>query len=655
MSERGPIPWNAGPARGGGAGEPPIDPRRAPRTALTDRLPVQRDPSARPRQTADPIDPGQDRADPIDQDPWMGTAPTHRAPVGMGIPGVLETIRIVLCLIRGATGIGPGMAIAIPTSSLATPRSCRRRGAGPAEARGTAWMSVPLIASERPIANSRRNGADISSGAGISFSAFRRTSALTTHVRSSFTVSPGPGKTALMAKAVEQQKTEFRNQKSEVVVRFIGATPGSSDLRTLLSDPCRELGVTEIPQDMNELVRTFRAQLSTEQTGGKEEGAKPQPANQCQVVLFLDALDQLNPTDNARMLYWLPRELKPNVKFIVSVLEAEQVPKSDQAKLTSGIQRSAMLDDPFDLAHRIWPQSLLEVGALDESSGAELLNSWLTEAGRTLQDIQRREVLIRFAHCPLPLYLKLATKEAQRWKSWEGVPVPLGESVEALLEQLLVRLERPEHHGQTLVGRSLGDSQPVRTDSRKTNCSTCCRRQGRGAEFAAFPRISPRGSASRHRLVSSVCGHQPYMTRRRADGTVVMDFYHRQVGEAVRKRYLQSERTVPRPICILRSTSTSWTTGPNRSKPSVPAPSACLPRPARPTCARSSSYRTTGLRGGKLAGKDDPKSPYWDAVADLLTDWQFLEAKAEADPNFQEQESVETPVPSSASGGKTNE
>jgi hypothetical protein len=31
-----------------------------------------------------------------------------------------------------------------------------------------------------------------------------------------------------------------------------------------------------------------------------------------------------------------------------------------------------------------------------------------------------------------------------------------------------------------------------------------------------------------------------------------------------------------------------------------------------------------------LLGKDEPKSPHWDAVADLFTDLQFLEAKAEA-------------------------
>ena len=46
-------------------------------------------------------------------------------------------------------------------------------------------------------------------------------------------------------------------------------------------------------------------------------------------------------------------------------------------------------------------------------------------------------------------------------------------------------------------------------------------------------------------------------------------------------------------------------------------------------------------QAAKLGGKDNPKSPYWDAVADLLMDWQFLEAKAEADPDFREQESVE--------------
>lgn len=39
------------------------------------------------------------------------------------------------------------------------------------------------------------------------------------------------------------------------------------------------------------------------------------------------------------------------------------------------------------------------------------------------------------------------------------------------------------------------------------------------------------------------------------------------------------------------------------------------------------------LQVAKLVGKDDPQAKEWDAVADLLTDWQFLEAKAEAQPH----------------------
>ena len=41
------------------------------------------------------------------------------------------------------------------------------------------------------------------------------------------------------------------------------------------------------------------------------------------------------------------------------------------------------------------------------------------------------------------------------------------------------------------------------------------------------------------------------------------------------------------------------------------------------------------LEVAKLKGKDDPASPYWDKVADLFTELQFLEAKAEADPEEQ--------------------
>ena len=356
-----------------------------------------------------------------------------------------------------------------------------------------------------------------------------------------------------MAKAIAE--CGVRNAECKVVSRFIGATPGSSDLRSLLGDLCRELGVAEIPQDMNELVRAFRGQLSTEQSGSGQEEAKQPPPDQRRIVLFLDALDQLNPTDNARMLYWMPRELKPNVKLVVSVLESDQpAPQGNEANSPSGAipqsairnPQSAFHDDPFDLARRIWPESLVEIGPLDETSAAGLLNAWLAEAGRALQADQTAEVLGKFARCPLPLYLKLASEEVRRWKSWEGVPEPLSDTVEGILEQLLARLERPENHGQTLVSRSLGYlatgknglTEDELLDVLSKDKDVVQDFSKRSPESPKLEEKDPLPVIVWSRLFADM---NRYMTHRRADGTVVMDFYHRQVGEAVRKRYLRSE------------------------------------------------------------------------------------------------------------------
>ena len=412
-------------------------------------------------------------------------------------------------------------------------------------------------------------------------------------------------------------------------------------MRTVLIDLCRELEVTEIPQDMNELVRTFRAQLSTEQTGGKEEAPKAQPV-QRKVVMFLDALDQLNPTDNARMLYWMPQELKPGVKLVVSVLETELAALDGDKKPESRTPKSAFSEDPFDLARRIWPESLVEVGARDESSGAELLNAWLRDAGRTLQDDQRQHVLSRFAACPLPLYLKLAAQEAFRWKSWEGVPVPLGETVDAILDQLLSRLEQPQNHGATLVSRSLGYIATGKNGLTEDEMLDVLSRDKAGV-VKDFAKCSP-GSPRVDRLPVIVWSRlfadiRPYMTSRRADGTVVMDFYHLQAGEAVRRRYLATEEARVQAHLHLAEYFAAldfWA----ESLEAQRARAKRLPPTARPANVRKVvELPYHRLEVAKLAGKDDHKSPYWDAVADLLTNWQFLEAKAEADPNFQEQES----------------
>ena len=426
--------------------------------------------------------------------------------------------------------------------------------------------------------------------------------------------SSGSGKTAVLA----HSWLALRDAQPGVafVARFIGVTPGASDLRGLLTSLCQELGIEQTPTDLNELVSAFRDRLSP---GDKEEGAPPQEGR---VVIFLDALDQISDTDNARMLYWLPRELAPNVKLVLSVLDEK-----------------GEAGECFDIAKRIWPDALVEVGALGGDDAEALLDTWLEEAGRTLQPDQRGDVLAKFAGCPKPLYLRLAFQEARRWRSWDGLPcgaddVPgLNADVPGILDDLFWRLELPRHHGQMLASRALGYlgagknglTEDELLDVLSADADVMASFQQRSPDSPEVDRLPV---VVWSRLFADV---EPYMTRRRADGTVVLSFYHRQVGESVASRYLPDDERLRAHLHLADyfADQDYWA----ESLEAQRARARRLPPTPRPANIRKVvELPHHRLEAAKLGGVDDPKSPLWDAVADLLMDWQFLEAKAEADP-----------------------
>lgn len=426
----------------------------------------------------------------------------------------------------------------------------------------------------------------------------------------------GSGKTALMAQA-----WFTLSDSKQSVARFIGATPASAELRTLLRSLCQQLGIGAPPSEMNELVRAFRSRLAGPESG-EGNAVKPLPA-----VLFLDALDQLNPSDNARMLYWLPRTLAPGVKLVISVLQGQESSPEDQR------------DDPFSITK---PESLAEVGQLGPEEGKLLLETWLKEDGRTLQEGQINDILPKFERDGRPLYLKVAFEESRLWRSWDGLPcgadaVPgLNEGIEGILVDMLDRLERPRHHGRILVERALGHIAATKNGLTEDELLDVLSRDNevtndyleRNPESPKIDRIPV---VIWSRLYADL---KPYMTQRRADGTIVMNFYHRQVGEAVQKRYLVSEENRVRAHLRLAEyfdTLDFWA----ESLEAQQARAKRLPPTPRPANVRKVvELPYHRLEVAKLAGKDDPKSPHWDAIADLLTDWQFLEAKVEADPNI---------------------
>ncbi len=322
----------------------------------------------------------------------------------------------------------------------------------------------------------------------------------------------GSGKTALMAEAIA--RCQSHGPKGAVVYRFIGATPSSSDGRTLLQDLCRQVtrlygadGV-DIPAEFQQLVQEFPKRLAL--------ATAEQP-----LLLFLDALDQLSESDPARTLAWLPAQLPAHVRLVVSTLPGDCL---------SVLER------------RLPTSSLVALEPMAPDDGRELLDRWLRDAGRTLLPPQRAEVLGKFSQVGLPLYLKLAFEDVRRWKS-DANPedTVVSPNISGVIHDRFARLT--DDHGRITVERALG--------------YLCAARRGLSEDemldvlsidtdvFKDF-RARAHHDPPEQRLPVIVWSRlyfdlEPYLTERDAHGTPVLNFYHRQLGEAAAASFLQGD------------------------------------------------------------------------------------------------------------------
>ncbi len=368
----------------------------------------------------------------------------------------------------------------------------------------------------------------------------------------------GCGKTALLARAVEDIPAA-----KQPIVRFIGVTPRSSDLRSLLRSLCLEFrqrfekgadplegttpgaGLppfqTPLPSDIRELIDEFRKHL--------QAATAEQP-----VILFLDALDQLAETDNGRQLFWIPfGQLPSHVKIVVSCL-SDRDEKDPVAQPFIALQR-----------RKLPAENMISLNALSQDEAKTLLfNRWLPAIGRTVAKSQRHHIEQRLESeaCRQPLYLKLLFEEVKLWR-WYDEPTKnsstnredeaptepqateLGDGVSALLEQIFDRLSRPEHHGESLVKFVLGYITAARyglseteilevlfadTDYKEKLDETS---RLNNHTLPSEPRRIPIAIWSR--LRSDLA---PYLTERAAYGSNVLTFYHRQVAQYVSDKCL---------------------------------------------------------------------------------------------------------------------
>jgi len=447
----------------------------------------------------------------------------------------------------------------------------------------------------------------------------------------------GSGKSALMAKAIEESRSGIAN--CEIVSRFIGATPASSDARSLLESICRQVtriyvgDETTIPTDYKELVKEFGERLKL---------ATPQK----RLIVFLDALDQLSDADHARNLIWLPSELPEHVRLIVSTASGE--PGTPPHECKAALERKL-------------PSSLVRLEPMPREEADELLEAWLTEAGRTLQRLQRDEVLGKFdvsarttgegssneEQGGMPLYLKLAFEEARRWKSYTPA-VHLASDIPGIIRQLFDRLSLDLNHGKVIVERGLGYLAAAKNGLTEDELLDALARDvDVYASFLKLARHIPSDlqphlnaylreigeTGDPLRWLTSLSKDEvrfkefvkqmlerapelqlpivlwsrlffdlePYLTERSADGASLLSFYHRQLGNVVKEDFLAGDDARTRHASLADYFASQELFDKEKKTPNIRQLSE-LP------------YQQT-------------YGEQWDQLHETLTDFDFLEAK----------------------------
>jgi WD40 repeat protein len=341
----------------------------------------------------------------------------------------------------------------------------------------------------------------------------------------------GTGKTALVARAAQKA----RDAGLKPIVRFLGATSHSSSVRLLLTDLCEGFREThpvegDVPTDFLQLVHEFYHHLNA--------ASQDRP-----IILFLDALDQLDDADGGRQLAWLrSTPLPPHAKLVVSCLSdaADDNPAGEPYRA---------------LTHRRLLENSMPLDVLSPAEARSLLfDKWLPSAARRLSDAQRADIEARILpeesqECRRPLYLRILFEECRLWPSYKETEVAaLGRNVDELLKGLFDRLCGESNHGPT-VENALGYIASARYGLTENeilellfadedywkwlNKSTQDTRHELPLDAKRIPIAL--WSRLRYDLV-------PYLTEHAAPGGNVLNFYHRQVGRYVRERFLNTPR-----------------------------------------------------------------------------------------------------------------
>ena len=305
----------------------------------------------------------------------------------------------------------------------------------------------------------------------------------------------GSGKSAALARFVTQYRTG--HPETLIIPHFVGASPHSTSLNHMLRRFCLVLAERfgfsrELPEETDKLVTSFRGYLASVPAEGW-------------VVLAIDAVNQLDQTDQARELHWLSEQLPGHVKVIASCIAG---PGTEDPELEAFGRREFRR---------------CGIGPLEDEERRRIIREVPSLSAKTLDEEQVRLLLSNPATAN-PLFLLVALEELRGFGSFEQLNARIGhfpregDTVTAVFVQVIERLEEDF------------DAELVRT---VLTLLASARRGLSEGELQALVADVP----GRDDLFPVLRQLRSYLLSR---GELV-DFYHRSLFGAVRQRHLASD------------------------------------------------------------------------------------------------------------------
>lgn len=338
----------------------------------------------------------------------------------------------------------------------------------------------------------------------------------------------GSGKSAILARTANvasimaaQDRIPGGGESGwHVFYHFVGAVPGSTDV-----EKCLKRLLTEI-NAVNEASMPRNLELTCQTTCSILSHPNTKP-----VIVIVDGLNQFDDDRAATTLSWLPRKLAPHIRVIISMIHDTPPHRS--------------------MKERGYSPKEIFVTPLDSKSREDIVAEMLSQHNKHL-DCEQMNNLLAKESSQNPLWLAVACEELRVYDVYERMNDKINALADGLLEileQVFDRFEA-ENGGRLLIAtlclletssagllesellQILGDEDNLMPESEDSSC------KDRGKSEKSEKDMDDL-SADKWSLVYRAL--RPFLRPFGDSREGRLDFYHRAVSKAVRKKYLNGE------------------------------------------------------------------------------------------------------------------